>query len=162
MADGTPLESLETGEVQNTADAARMQEIMNDINQPSGAQSPMGALPSMQQSPGPMRPMLQQPPMYNPTMQFQQQQQYVPVEEEDARPTKKNVWSSIFDRLRDPLVVAILMFVLSLPVLHTQLAKVIPWAFAVGGQLSWLGLGTLSLFAGVSFGAYRGIYDLVG
>jgi len=163
MADGTPLESLENGDVQNTADAARMQEIMRDIDTPSGGAAPMGTLPAMQQSPGPMRPMMQQQPMYNPNVQMQQQQQYVAVEEEEeSKPKKKNIWSSILDRMKDPIVVALLVFVLSLPVLHTQLAKYASWAFAVGGQLSWLGLGSVSLLAGLLFGVYRGVSDLVG
>jgi len=163
MADGTPLESLENGDVQNAADAARMQEIMRDIDTPSGGAAPMGTLPSMQQSSGPMRPMMQQPPMYNPHVQMQQQQQYVAVEEEEeSKPKKKNIWSSILDRMKDPIVVALLVFVLSLPVLHTQLAKYASWAFAVGGQLSWLGLGTVSLLAGLFFGVDRGVSDLVG
>jgi len=161
MADGTPLESLENGDVQNTADAARMQEIMRDIDTPSGGAAPMGTLPAMQQSSGPMRPMMQQPPMYNPNVQMQQQQ-YVPVEEEETKPKKKNIWSSILDRMKDPLIVALLVFLLSLPVLHTQLAKYASWAFAVGGQLSWLGLGSVSLLAGLLFGVYRGVSDLVG
>jgi hypothetical protein len=160
MADGTPLESLENGDVQNAADAARMQEIMRDIDTPSGGAAPMGTLPAMQQSSGPMRPMMQQPPMYNPNVQMQQQ--YVAVEEEETKPKKKNIWSSILDRMKDPLIVALLVFLLSLPVLHTQLAKYASWAFAVGGQLSWLGLGSVSLLAGLLFGIYRGVSDLVG
>lgn len=158
MADGTPLESLENGDIPNAADAARMQEIMSDINAPS---PPMGSLPAMQQSTGPMRMPPQQPPMYNPNVQAQQQPQYVAVEEEEVKPKKMNIWSSILERIRDPLFVVLLVFVLSLPVLHTQLAKYASWAFAVGGQLSWLGLGALSLLAGVLFASYRGVMDLV-
>jgi hypothetical protein len=162
MADGTPLESLENGDIQNAADSARMQEIMRDIDTPSGGSAPMGTLPAMQQSSGPMR--MPQPPMYNPNMQHQMQMQpqYVPVDDEEAKPKKKNIWSSILDRIRDPLIVVLLVFVLSLPALHTQLAKYASWAFAVGGQLSWLGLGSLSLLAGILFATYRGVSDLVG
>lgn len=162
MADGTPLEALETGDVQNTADAQRMQEIMRDINQPAAGQSPMGSMPAMQQSPGPMRPMPQQPqqpPMYNPNVQ----PQYVPVEEEEpVRPLKKNIWSSILERVRDPLFVCLLVFLISIPAFHTQIVKLVPWAYAVGGQLSWLGLGTLSVLAGLLFAVYRGVVEYVG
>ena len=164
MSEGTPLEAIEQGDIQNEADAARMQEILRDIDQPSGGSAPMGTLPSMQQSSGPMR-MPMQAPMYNPQMMMPQQQKqaYVPVQdEEDVKPKKKNIWSSILERLRDPLFVIVLMFVLSLPALHTQLAKYASWAFAVGGQLSWLGLGSLSLTAGLLFGLYRVIIDLLG
>ena len=74
---------------------------------------------------------------------------------------KKNFWSTTLERIRDPLFVSILVFVLSLPVLHTLLGKYASWAFAVGGQLSWLGLISLSLLSGLLFGTYKTVSDLV-
>ena len=152
MADGTSLESLETGDIQNTADAARMAEIMRDIN----ASGPGGGLPDTPQSmnmprvaAGPMRAsgnsVAQAPPP-----------QYTPVEDE-YRPRRKNIWGSITERLRDPLIVSLLIFILSLPILHTQIAKVAPWAYAVGGQLSWIGLFAVSLLGGALFGVSQGV-----
>ena len=152
MADGTSLESLETGDIQNTADAARMAEIMRDIN----ASGPGGGLPDTPQShnmplapAGPMRAsgnrVAQAPPP-----------QYTPVEDE-YRPRRKNIWGSITERLRDPLIVSILIFVLSLPILHTQIAKVAPWGYAIGGQLSWIGLFAVSVLGGALFGVSQGV-----
>jgi len=43
------------------------------------------------------------------------------------------------------------MFFLSLPMFHSAASKVVPWAFAVGGELSYLGLIVKSLFAGGLF-----------
>ena len=43
------------------------------------------------------------------------------------------------------------MFVLSLPGFHSVISKVVPWAFAVGGELSYLGLIVKSVFAGGLF-----------
>ena len=59
------------------------------------------------------------------------------------------------DGLVDPLIVAVLMFTLSLPVLQTFLSKYATWAFSLGGQLSWLGLIAKSLLAGVVFALYK-------
>jgi hypothetical protein len=165
MSDGTSLEDLERGDVSNQADAARMQDILKDIDAPSAASGPMGGMPSMPQSPGPMR--MQQPPMYDPRafqQQPQQRQQYVPVDEEEEvkpRARKSNIWSSILDRLRDPLVVGLLVLILIFPALHTQLAKYASWAYAVGGQLNYIGLGAISLLAALIFGIYKAVSDLL-
>jgi hypothetical protein len=91
----------------------------------------------------------------NPPTAPQHNPQYVPVDEPVEVPVTKskrtNIWSRILSNVRDPLIVAILMFVLSLPGFHTVIAKVVPWAFAVGGELSYLGLIVKSLFAGALF-----------
>ena len=153
MADGTPLEALETGaDIPNTADAAKMAEIMREMN---ATQSP---------EPMPMARM-QAPPMRSagpPRMTVSNN--YEEVEEPEYRPSarKGNVWRSVTSKIRDPLFVSLLVFVLSLPILHTHLAKYAGWAFAVGGQLSWIGLAVLSLLAGVLFAGFQGVAHLVG
>lgn len=156
MADGTPLDVLESGqEVDNAADAERMAQLMRDVNAsgglPEGPQTMnmarVGA-PPMRSAPASMAP----PP---------QPQSYTPVDEE-YRPRRKNMWGTVTARLRDPLLVSVIVFVLSLPVLHTQLAKYAGWAFAVGGQLSWIGLIAVSLLAGVIFGVSQGMSNLLG
>ncbi len=154
MADGTSLESLETGDIANSADAARMAEIMRDIN--ASGPGVGGGLPDTPQTmnmplapAGPMRAsgnsVRQAPPP-----------QYTPVEDE-YRPRRKNFWGSFTEKLRDPLIVSILIFVLSLPILHTQIAKIAPWAYSVGGQLSWIGLAAVSVLGGVLFGVSQGV-----
>ena len=156
MSEGTPLDVLESGnKIDNAADAERMAQLMRDVNA-SG-----GGFPDTPQTMN--MPMVNAPPMR--TMSAaplpQAPPQYTPMEEE-YRPRRKNFWGNVSERIRDPLMVSVIVFVLSLPVLHTVLAKYVGWAFAVGGQLSWLGLIALSLFAGVAFGSGQLLLHLVG
>ena len=151
---GTPLDVIESGgSVDNAADAERMAQLMRDVN-------PSGGLPETPQTVN-MAP-VSAPPM-RPPQRMQPPPQYIPKDEDAYRPPRrKNIWGSISGKLRDSLIVSVIVFVLSLPVLHTILAKYAGWAFAVGGQLSWLGLIALSLLAGVAFGLYQGITGLLG
>jgi hypothetical protein len=158
MSDGTPLDALESGDVANAADASRVQAILQDMNA-SGADTGSAAPPMVSQGQQMMPPMAQGMPPMMPPM-GRQQQHYVPIEDE-RKPMKKNVWSTTLERIRDPLFVSLLVFALSLPVLHTFLGKYASWAFAVGGQLSWLGLIALSLLAGLLFGTYKTASDLL-
>ena len=163
MSDGTPIDALESGDVEHSADASRVQAILQDMNA-SGADvgAPGSPMPQQTQMMPPMGH--QMPPMMPHPMAQQQQQgrsQYIPIDDEERKPMKKNVWSTMLRRIQDPLFVSLLVFVLSLPVLHIFLGKYASWAFAVGGQLSWLGLITLSLLAGVLFGTYKTVSDLL-
>lgn len=165
---GTPIEALESGDISNVADAAHMQNIIREMNA-SGAEvvSPNGLPPPQMGQMQPMPPMMPSmnapmppmPPAY-------QNANYIAVEEEGDNyyPTKqrKNAWSTAADSLRDPLIVTVLMFVLSLPVLHTFIGKYASWAFAVGGQLSWLGLILKSVLAGLLFAVFKGVFSIVG
>jgi hypothetical protein len=163
MSEGTPIDAIESGEVTDAADSQHMQAILADMNA-SGADIANGpGMSAMPQSQGqqpmmPMRP--QHPQMYhpNPPSIQQQQRQYV----DDAPPPQKRSGVSILDRISDPIMVAILIFVLSLPVLHTYSARYASWGFAIGGQLSWLGLIALSLVGGALFGIYRTSRDILG
>lgn len=164
MSDGTPLEDIENDNIANQADAARMKEILQDIDSPSNQSQtpPMGSLPNMAQV-GPMRqiPVQMAPPMmYNPNPPTLQKPQYIPVDEEE-RPRKRNMWFTVLERIQDPIVVGLFICLLSLPALHTQLAKYASWGYSVGGQLSWLGLGALSLVGAVLFALYQYIKDLM-
>jgi hypothetical protein len=157
MSEGTPIDAIESGDVSDAADSQHMQAILADMNA-SGADIANG--PGISQGQQPMPPLRpQQPLMYNPNppMQMQQQRQYV----DEPAPRKRNT-SSILDRISDPIMVAVLIFVLSLPVLHTYGARYASWAFAIGGQLSWLGLIVLSLVGGALFGIYRASRDILG
>jgi len=174
---GTPIDSLESGNVTNAADASRMAQILQDMNA-SGAEVASGSVPPpqmMQQMPQQQMPQMQpmqqmqmgQLPMpmggmngQMPMMVQQQQQQpnFVPYDDESSgsrNGPKKNIWSNLLDNLFDPLIVAILVFTLSLPVLQTFLSKYATWAFSLGGQLSWLGLIAKSVLAGVLFALYK-------
>ena len=174
---GTSLEALETGNIPDAADTAAMEAILREMNA-AGASvqtAPAGSAPPAPQAAPPMasqHPMLAQQPMggYPPMMMHMQQQpmpsHYIPMDAEDddvRRPTKrrKNMWSTVVDALRDPLLVAAITFILSLPVLQTFLAKHATWAYAVGGQLSWLGVFANSILAGALFGAIRFLNSLL-
>lgn len=141
---GTSLESLETGDVANQADAERMAAILRDMN----------AAESTQREPMPS--MVPRMPM--PTSDLRQQSQQQPAFEDESEepspgPAKRrgNLFNTVFERIKEPLAVACLMFFLSLPMFHSAASKVVPWAFAVGGELSYLGLIVKSLFAGGLF-----------
>jgi hypothetical protein len=145
---GTSLESLESGNVENAADEARMAAILRDMQQTDD-------VGTREQMPTniPMPPM---PPAASSSYSTQPSSQFVPVEEAEeapapVKPRRTNIWGRILGYIRDPLMVAILMFVLSLPGFHTVVSKFVPWAFAVGGELSYLGLILKSLFAGALF-----------
>jgi hypothetical protein len=145
---GTSLESLESGNVANAADEARMAAILRDMQQTDD----VGAREQMPTNNIPMPPM---PPAYTRSSD-PPSSQFVPVEEpvEAPQPPKAkrtNIWGRIISHIRDPLIVVVLMFVLSLPGFHTVVSKLVPWAFAVGGELSYLGLILKSLFAGTLF-----------
>ena len=178
-SDGTPLEAIETGEISNTADSGRMQAILRDMNAPGVDTNPRTQPPPMppmqEQHPVATRQMppslqisqqqqfLQQQQMQQQMQQQQMQQQYEANqaqhyqenEHNEVPDRKKNVWSTILDNIIDPIIVSVIFFVLSLPVLHSLLGKYATWAFAVGGQLSWLGLSVLALLAGLLFGFIR-------
>lgn len=143
---GTSLESLETGDVANQADAERMAAILRDMN----------AAESTQREPMPS--MVPRMPMPTSDLRQPSQQQQSPAFEEESEepspgPAKRrgNLFNTVFERIKEPLAVACLMFFLSLPMFHSAASKVVPWAFAVGGELSYLGLIVKSLFAGGLF-----------
>ena len=181
MSDGTPLDALENGDIENAADAEKMQAILSDINasgvdigrgqqaMPQTMQSMQPMVQTMQPIHQPMQPMQPMPPMMmQAPPQYQQtppqyQHHYVPVDEPEYKPKKKtNIWASILERIRDPIFVMLIVFLVSLPVLHTFGAKHAAWAFAVGGQLSWFGLTAVSVLAGILFGLYRATSDVLG
>lgn len=173
---GTPLEDIEMGNVKNEADAATMRELMADIDGVDGGASgefPTGGReefptqpPRMQMPMQPMAPMMPPPQMHHPQM-YAQHQEYE-EEEEEPRPKykvaaasapKKNTWSTAIEMIREPLIVGILIFVLSLPSLHTFVGRHASWAYKVGGQLSWTGLSLTALVGALAFGIYRAVLN---
>ena len=181
MSEGTSLEDIETGNVTYSADTAVMNAILSDMNAVEEAQPPPPQMPQYQpeppaQMPPPppiftqmQEPVYMQPHMPQmPQMQAQHYQEpnmslYEPVEEPQApthlppSPLKRNAWSQIFDDIREPLIVGLLVTVFSLPALHTWLSKRLTWAYKVGGSLSWIGFFLqFALVAGI-FATYRQI-----
>jgi hypothetical protein len=66
-------------------------------------------------------------------------------------PAKKSWLARIFDEFRMPLLVTIIVFVFSLPVINFLFAHYIPWMVLSTGQLTTVGLLIKSLAAGASF-----------
>jgi hypothetical protein len=89
----------------------------------------------------------------------QQQPQQIQM---PAVPQKSDLLGNILDRLKAPLVVAALFFLLNLPVFHTSIMAYAPWAFRSGSELSWVGLVLLSVLAGSLFGGYQLLSDIIG
>ncbi len=167
-AEGTPIDLIEQGDLKYEADEDRMNAIMKDINYVE-EQAPSQMQPPQRMMQPPSQPMQYVPevpmhqPMYRPVYQGPPPSEYEeeqPVMKRRAS-VRKNTWSTMFDVVRDPIVVAILIFVLSLPVLHTQLGKYATWFYKVGGQLSWIGLLVVSLFGGIMFASYQSIMNIL-
>ncbi len=181
-SEGTSLEDIENGNVPHTADDAVMNAILSDMN---GVEEPV-APPVYIPPPPPPQPEPMYIPQHQPMPQHFQpppfyaaggEPMYEQVEEPMARPVgsagsgggvgvvaavKRNGWSTLFDDLRDPLVVGLLVCLFSLPALHTWLAKRLTWAYKVGGSLSWLGfLLQFAIVAGI-FATYRQIAIVMG
>ena len=170
---GTPIDALETGQVPNSADASRMAEILRDMNasgadvaggsrneytQPPPTQLPPHTGMPMAGMSGPMPPMVQQQIQQQPP-QKAVHPNFVPYDEPTG--PRRYMWGTFLERLTDPLVVAVLVFVLSLPALQTFSSKWVPWAFAIGGELSWLGLFCKALVAGGVFALYKSVSGML-
>ncbi len=164
------------GDVKNEADTARMREILADIDSSGGGGGGMGGAPESRGPPPPMDPrevgipqrMQPMPPMMQmpmhmgpPMMQYEEEQhpKYKPVAV--AAPPKKNTWSVVFEMIRDPIFVALLIFGLSLPALHTLVGKHAAWAYKVSGQLSWAGLAVFSIVGALVFALYRSAIQMI-
>ena len=65
--------------------------------------------------------------------------------------TKKNLYARIADELKTPILVAILVFVFSLPFLNILLSHYIPYLVKSTGDLTHLGLLAKAGMAGVTF-----------
>jgi hypothetical protein len=70
------------------------------------------------------------------------------IEEESWIKSSK---ASILREMKTPLLVAIIVFVVSLPVINTMLGLYFPRLLRVGGDLTTLGLGIKALCAGLFF-----------
>lgn len=182
MADtiqGTSIEDIELGNVENAADEQKMQEILADMNmetqyapqyapQEAPRQAPrqatrqthMQAMPPMR-AVEPMLPRRQMAPQFED--EYEPEHEMEPEPEKPkykvAKKVKRNKWSFSFDGLMDPLVVGILVCLLSLPVLHTWGGKHLTWAYKMGGELSWYGLLVVGALGAGLFALYQFITE---
>lgn len=181
MSEGTSLEDIETGNIVNKADSAVMNAILSDMNalpeepamksyedsslqQPTYIPQPSIQIQELQtesySSPFPSNPVPHHPmfDMYTPIVQDAPPSTYVaPVATNAVVHSKQSSWSDVFISVIDSLFVAVIVGILSLPVLHTRFSKHASWAYKVGGELSWTGIVTLSTMGGLVFIVLRWI-----
>jgi hypothetical protein len=74
---------------------------------------------------------------------------------------KKNTWKTVsesfMESIRSPLAVAVIMFLLNLPVVTNILSRYVSWMYLSSGEISIGGLMIKSLLAAVFFATYQGI-----
>ena len=189
MAEGTPIASLETGNVADKADNALMSQILADIGNAGGTVKtadevqhvqqmptmvapPMGGIPTYSPHEGmsnQLPAMMHMPPGYMyPTMPMagrHNDPDYDDQDEMEEQPkqkhkVKKNFASSLLDFIREPFFVGIIIVILSIPVLHTHVARYVPMLYSAGGMLSWFGLCALGLTGALLFIILRFISNI--
>jgi hypothetical protein len=74
-----------------------------------------------------------------------------PAPMQAPRPYKKSYMQRLGDEFKIPIMVAIIFFVFSLPVVNLLFAHYVPWTVMSTGQLTTIGLGAKSLGAGAAF-----------
>lgn len=65
--------------------------------------------------------------------------------------TKGNIYSEIIAQIKLPLLVAIIIFIVSLPVINVLIGHYIPSLLRLGGNLTTAGIAIKSLFGGFLF-----------
>jgi len=174
MPSSTPLENIESNNIPDNqaSDEERVQRIIREMNAGDEQETP-GGEPQAMPPPGQYQLPPQMPPqmmanegrdrgreMLHPSMMYQQPVA-APVEAEKPASSKKNVWAHISDAFKLPLVVAVLFFLLSQPIVDVYLSKYAHWAFSSGGHLSMAGLALKALTAGAVMGVYDTLDKLV-
>jgi len=184
MSQSTPLDKLDNPGAAN--DAGLVNKILADMN--GGSASPNEAMFQQQ----PMRMVLSEPPINSmqdrvmdpspatahmignssPSAQdfssMMGASSYVQVPQAPTAqiqmPLQKkgDMFGNLLDRLKAPLVVAALFFLLNLPFFHTSIMAYAPWAFRSGSELSMVGLVMISVLAGSLFGGYQLLSDIIG
>jgi hypothetical protein len=65
--------------------------------------------------------------------------------------TKGNMYSDIIAQIKQPLLVAIIIFIVSLPVINVLIGHYIPSLLRMGGDLTTAGMAVKALFGGFLF-----------
>lgn len=66
-------------------------------------------------------------------------------------PTKGNIYSDIMSQLKQPLLVAIIIFLVSLPVINVLIGHYLPSLLRLSGELTTAGMAVKSLVGGFLF-----------
>jgi hypothetical protein len=84
--------------------------------------------------------------------------QYAPVHQQviQQQPTliettKGNMYSDIISQIKQPLLVAIIVFIVSLPIINVLIGHYLPSLLRIGGDLTTAGLAVKALFGGFLF-----------
>lgn len=189
MSQSTPLDNLDGPSPASSSDANLVSKILADINSTgSPPNQPNNVALSQQGSP---RMILSEPPIQStmshtmdpeparahmigsstPTVEdfTAMMNSYVSVPQQNPvqpmampGPQKQDMWSYLAERIRAPIVVAALFFLLNMPIFRTSVMSFAPWAFRAGAELSMIGLLALSLIAGFLFAGYQLLSDIIG
>jgi len=66
-------------------------------------------------------------------------------------PSQSNLYAEVIHQIKHPLIVAIIVFIVSLPALNVLIGHYLPSLLRIGGDLTTVGLAVKSLFAGFLF-----------
>jgi hypothetical protein len=64
---------------------------------------------------------------------------------------KGNMYSDIMSQIKQPLLVAIIIFIVSLPIVNVLIGHYLPSFLRIGGDLTTAGLGVKALVGGFLF-----------
>jgi len=81
----------------------------------------------------------------------QQGQQRVPQQPTLVESFKGNMYSDIMSQIKQPLLVAIIIFIVSLPIVNVLIGHYLPSLLRIGGDLTTAGLGVKALVGGFLF-----------
>jgi len=175
MPQSTPLENIEADTIpeKEASDEERVSRIIQEMNSSNDEPAP-GVKQQKQQEQSRYE---DQNPQFNriPTntrfsddtmmqphpsqMMYSNQQptQEQPANKIEEQPVvaKKNIWAHITDVFKMPVVVSVIFFILSLPIVDVYLSKYAPWAFSNSATLTMTGLGVKALSAGLIIGVYE-------
>jgi hypothetical protein len=73
----------------------------------------------------------------------------------------KSKSASLVQQLRGPVAVAIIIFLLNLPVVTTILSRYASWMYLSSGEISIGGLFVKALLAGILFAGYQGVTSIL-
>jgi hypothetical protein len=81
---------------------------------------------------------------------------YAPIMSQQAPPTlmepaKSNMYAEILTQVKQPLIVSLIVFLLSLPIVHVLIGHYVPSLLRIGGDLTTAGLVVKSLLGGFLF-----------
>jgi len=68
-----------------------------------------------------------------------------------VEPVKNNMYADILAQIKQPLIVSLIVFLLSLPIIHVLIGHYVPSLLRIGGDLTTAGLVVKSLLGGFLF-----------